>query len=1202
MSFIMALVMALSLCGNVWAEGLTAEETAAVDGWIDTYIDYNAEWKELYGLKDIQINYGNFTGESDYNKVKSALVAYDAFTKEQKDEINTRLPVTNDFTVAKMMEEFRALTTLPYYDLLRGVSDRYAANYLKTYIYWNTWADSDGKWYNIGIQDAWQWSEAADDNVYQPDKVKAALDAYKALNPASKAALDALTVWDGNVNENYTKTFAVWMQLREQEYRSMTSSVVRDLLDINGLTDADAKKFINDYFETDGSTYDDDGKKCLDIWGKDMVWAPDGGHMTQASYDRAVALMAAYNALSENAKNDLDRLCVSAYDSFGMRVFYDYGNPCMAAATGAVVYDATKHTRAAAFLSAAGMSIGADGALTVNGATLEQKDGKWYAAIDFTKANTANTADGLASMTALATALTAYYGRDFDNSVDLEPLWNRDNEALRELNTLSLSVCGEAMWFEHAMSWLWDVYNNTRRGGYYEEYFFRAAGYAVPELGKDFTVRVPDGLVKGVDYDYNYVTNSANPAENGVLTIYVSAGVKDHWLKAVQSTNKVSLNAGVLFSVDFNRPNGAYRFASLCGQGIDGMFAKYLSSDENALQELYNSGHNIAGDTKVGNGRLIASINQVGDTLTVTSSDAYAIDHMPIVWYKNTKGESGSDDLTEVSRFMLAFRIVVVDKFSYEFNVSTRTATVASVAPDNGWEQVETLSSDLIVRPKSGKIADLRPTDPDKYENKDKSSGCWSLGTFTLTPPETGYTLDVDASNYLTQDGWVWVDKGNTLKLYTYDNSTSAVFYTFVWKKDGAPEIKEELTVRVTEAQSVFADIGEGSTKAKPEEKTVVDEAVLDTPIGGMETLYDATLGFMETMFKDLPSAEDAKKLFNGAGVTMQPPEGATHFRWTMGDGNNDLAYISRSEANEYKNGLRDAASKTFALYKGEGSNKQFTRDAEDKLTFAYAAVDVLEVEGLSIYFATTQNYRYKVVEWLKENPQVEGGFETVGYTYIYGKNGPMVKTEKTESVKDISQVPEDERDKAHFVCNVEVNFICSQYVQEGAANCWYFRLTVDDQGAVEQESGYVYLPYSFFGDLTYEKAQQRANPPEILHYTRGDGAKPETITGEYTEYGVKFAANSFSPFVVKLDDTPKTNDGGSGSSDVVDNGGSGSEPVRRYPDTLSSGSTNTAGEQQTDSDNTVQSADTGDAGIMLYAALCVSSLLGMGYAGKKRH
>lgn len=1200
LSFIMALVMALSLCGNVWAEGLTTEETAAVDEWIGTYIDYNADEEELRGLKGIQLDEkGYFKSEADYNTVKIVWDTYNVFSDDQKAYAGRKLSVTGDYTIEVMMDECRCLTQLPYYGLLKGVTDQAVIDYVNEYICWRVWCDDVGtdKGYSTGIDSAWSWDGTIGEDVYQPTVVKTALDAYKALNATSKAVLDKLTVWDGNVNENYEKSFAAWMQLREQEYRSETNVVTRDLLDINGLTNPDAKKFINDYFETDGKTYYDDGTKCLDIWGKDMVWAPDGGHMTQASYDRAVALMAAYNALSDDAKNDLDRLCVSAYVSFGMRLVNDYGAPYMAAATGTASADKLG-SGAKQFLIDAGMRIGADGALTVDGATLVEKDKKWYAEIDFAQTN---TADGLASMKALAEALTAYYGRDFDNSLKeddpfFEPLWDRDRDTYNELNNLKITVNGTAMWFQHAMSWLKAVYNNTLYGGEYEEYFFHAAGYVAPVLGEDFVVRVPDGLEKDVDYTYEYVTDSKDLAENGVLTIHVKAGEKDHWLEAVQNSDKVSLNSGVLFGIDFNRPDSAKRYVSNCGQGIDGVFADYLDLGDDAKQSLYDTGYDMDQNEKwVGNGRMMASINQVGDTLTVTSSDAYGVDHMLMVWYKNAKNSSGgADDLTEVGRrFMIGIRVVVDDPFSYEFNVSTRAATVASVTLDNGWEQIDPEGKDLIVRPESGKtIAELKP---QNYQGGD-----WSLGTFTLTPPETGYTLDVQESDALTQDGRLWEDNDpntdNTLYLYTHENRTSAVFYTFVWTKDDAPDIKEELTVRVTEAQSVFAGIGKDGIKAEPEESDVVNGQATSASIDNMSTKYDATLGFMETTFNGLPSIEDVQKLRNGEGVTMQPPADATHFRVQGGDGNQDWARIDESFANELTTGLANAT--TYALY--EGNDKQLTRNAKNSLTLAYAAVDVLKVEGLTIYFTTTQNYRYKVVEWLKEDN--EGSYTTVGYTYIYGKNGPMVRTETTKSVKDISDV--ENEDKAYFVCDADVNFTCNQYVQEGAANCWYFRLTVDNEGVIKTDGGYVYLPYSFFGDLTYEKAQQRADPPTILHYAKGDGTDPETITGEYTEYGVRFKTYSFSPFVVKLDDTLKTDDGNSGGSDAVDSGSStgGHEHVRRYPATVSTGSGTTDGTGATGTGNTVQSAATGDAGIVLYAALCVSSLLGMGYAGKKRH
>lgn len=267
LSFIMALVMALSLCGNVWAEGLTDKESAAVDRWIDTYIDYNAKDQVLYGLKDIRLEKGYFRSKDDYNKVKAVWDAYDAFTPNQKTDAESKLPVNNDYTIEVMMGECRLLTQLPYYDLLKGVTDQAVIGYVNDYIAWGAWWNDTGtdKGYNTSIDGAWRWDDANKVDIYQPDKVKAALDAYKALKPASKAALDALTVRDGNVNESYEKTFAVWMQLREQEYRSKTNEDQGTLTDIAGLTNADARKFINDYFETDGSTYDDNGKTCLNI-------------------------------------------------------------------------------------------------------------------------------------------------------------------------------------------------------------------------------------------------------------------------------------------------------------------------------------------------------------------------------------------------------------------------------------------------------------------------------------------------------------------------------------------------------------------------------------------------------------------------------------------------------------------------------------------------------------------------------------------------------------------------------------------------------------------------------------------------------------------------------------------------------------------------------------------------------------------------
>lgn len=868
--------------------------------------------------------------------------------------------------------------------------------------------------------------------------------------------------------------------------------------------DADAIAFFSEYFDYD--SYTDFNLVVVNFWLKAEQRAPNGGHLTEESLAFAEAMLEAYDDLSNKAKKSLDKLCIdpSGEVAFGEEMQYRYADPQMADPTGTMaagkLSDAAKQ-----FLKDAGLTLSDDGELAIDGATIVVADGGDRFFINY---NETDTAKGLAGMTAAGEALMAYFGWDFDGN--LAPLRDRGDAGraiYNELNQLKITVNGEEMWFQSAMDYFYRVYAEMRFSGYYEEYLFHAAGYKAPVLNKDFFIRVPDGLEYGVDYSYEYTTESTDPVKNGLLTIHVKAGEKAHWQQAFENTDKMSLNAGILFSVDFNKPTGANRFTSLCGQGTDGLWRPYLDNSGNYPTQLYESGRDIGWDQNtVGNGRLMAAINQMGNIVTVTPSDAYQADHMLVVWYK---GGEGDNKMTEVGpRFMLRFRVVVDDEFSYEFNVATEQAKVESVDVDfDNWAVVKNVPGEVIVRPVSGTIRETL--------NTNMSGNRYEFGTFTVAPPADGYVLDWDESNRLTQDGELRDGRSGsstdevTLKLYAHDmngGTYKVVFYSFVWKKTGAPDIIQELTVRVTEKQSYFADIGGGT--AQPVNYDDDNDSALPE---GMTANYDEALGFVEINFEQMPSLEDVKDLYNHKGIWMAPMEGATHFRWTGGDGNQDLANIDLTEANTLTNGLRDAEIKP--LYRGS----EYSPEAQWELIFEYAPIEKLDVGELSIYYVATQNYRYQVAEWLKQVGENE--YISIGYSYIYGRSGPLVQTETTASISE-GEMPNGEVTQP-IIIGEGMNLVANRYIQEGGGGKhWYLRLSVDEESNLDKVNGnWVYLPYDYVG-LTRSEAEalkQAGQTPVIYHYTQGEGMPPEVIVGEYAPQGVKFNVKSFSPFVVDV-------------------------------------------------------------------------------------
>lgn len=178
--------------------------------------------------------------------------------------------------------------------------------------------------------------------------------------------------------------------------------------------------------------------------------------------------------------------------------------------------------------------------------------------------------------------------------------------------------------------------------------------------------------------------------------------------------------------------------------------------------------------------------------------------------------------------------------------------------------------------------------------------------------------------------------------------------------------------------------------------------------------------------------------------------------------------------------------------------------------TIPFVATNRLVRDGVTIYFAFTQNYRGMVIEWVDANNTV------LGYTIAYGKNGPFVMTTKTEVSEN-----EPEHDKTYnepfAVAEGGGEFWCERYPQEGGnGQKWYFRLRVS--GHSEWSGEYtVYLPYSYL-EITDAEAQRLINSgrkARIDHYVNGDGMAPETLEGTYTEWGICFKTSSFSPFVI---------------------------------------------------------------------------------------
>lgn len=279
-----------------------------------------------------------------------------------------------------------------------------------------------------------------------------------------------------------------------------------------------------------------------------------------------------------------------------------------------------------------------------------------------------------------------------------------------------------------------------------------------------------------------------------------------------------------------------------------------------------------------------------------------------------------------------------------------------------------------------------------------------------------------------------------------------------------------------------------------------------------------------------------------------------TQFRVREGDGNWDPETWSEDDiialVGEFE---------SCDVYKYTGTNAH-------RLRIPYMMTGSFTRQNVTVYFASQQQYRWKVVQWLDDDNNV------LGYTYVYGKNGPLSCEITTESK------PEPAASDTPYVIGQDMTFTCELFPQEGAEDERYFEFHVSGTGCEDHDGAYtVYVPYSYFGMTGYEQARKLKNRPMIYHYYDGvDRLKEDGFAGTYTPHGVCFHVGDFSPFVIKCDLTPAS------SMNIPAN----ASPTYHAPTTV-----------------TAKAPDTADPGIALYTVTAFTSLTGGAWLiSRKKH
>lgn len=630
---------------------------------------------------------------------------------------------------------------------------------------------------------------------------------------------------------------------------------------------------------------------------------------------------------------------------------------------------------------------------------------------------------------------------------------------------------GQECWFYERMEELRQLADNGS-GSYTDTDAFnaklRAAGYVAPVLGRDLKVEFPYQLVRGTDYDYTY------DQSNGHLIITIEKGEAQNWLSAAEGIYFTMDSVMVNMTLMNTSQKSGYAFWSGIGEG--GTWNQFV---DGSVKSTYPEGNMQS----FGYGDRLAPVNRDGDKISVTSSSDNKTYRVLMVW--GNKDEAFKDR----TKWLFTYEIKVEESFYYSkagvSNVGkVEMGRVDTSALGNNWTVDRSEEGVLKLVPPTGEMGE-------------------KIGTVTVTAP-TGYTFDRDSSYAANGDDRSLNGKTGedtcTITLYNQYRNT----FVLVWKND-TKVIQESLDVYRLDEQ--LENLGkydaDGKTVESGNELPVTKpEAIAATgPASGVTVEYNASTGSFYTTFdksRSLPSYEELQK-----GVLLEPDSSikskVTHFR-----------AVTQSTGDQVGHSKEDVINLVQGMCAMDENLTYSYTDTQDNSwrTLPYVDTDYQEIGGIQVSYAADQGYRYKIVQWLRKEDN--GTYTVLGYSYVWGRNDAFINEIQTSGVAAGSEAAGNEP----FVIGEGMQLRCDRYPQyggDGKIQYFQFRAYGDHEGDY-----IIYIPYEYFG---MEKddglaLRDRGQRPRINHYYE-DHTLRETITGEYTEYGVKFTTGSFSPFVV---------------------------------------------------------------------------------------
>ena len=617
----------------------------------------------------------------------------------------------------------------------------------------------------------------------------------------------------------------------------------------------------------------------------------------------------------------------------------------------------------------------------------------------------------------------------------------------------------------------------------YDNDAFGENGFKFPVLDEDIHFTFPVELKEweegcGDDWDYRLIQEPAA----GRVTIKVNLGSRDRWEKAVRNSNDSALSDGVFFGYYFGNSTNEkpmnYGF-DWYGGGVEQITSSFSLSEN---FEHTNALHLAALNQKTANSTML-TMSREGENwgiILVMNNEETSIANAAAKYALQLKIEATED----VSIIVGADNGVPVAK--ERIHVTDLHGDWTAIVPTDG---------SVFLRTVAGKDLDSAGT----YDQN-------KIGTLTVDAP-AGYTLKYWTSTHEYEPGAT-----NAAPLQKDQFQT----VKFLWGKDGAPDILENVVVECQNSREVFFELEEGNIKVKkPTEQEILPAAkkqVLED--NGISVTYDESNGYFVTAV-DAHKIKDVAQL--RAGMTLPAPEGAVAYKcYTFGGNGNPANAIGEMDK------ARNAMDATTPI------------SIEEKGLPSVELIQLREVElenGMKVYYAGSQMYNCMIVRWLDE------GGNILEYSCIYGRNGNLSTAVDTNTV---TQAPTTAVDVPTLVG--EGKLYCDITPQTKMDNQMFLLLRVGEGTEIGPDGVAIYLPYSDFG-MTAEQGLALAAlgiKPVVWHYLNESCTEKEIIEGEYTAAGIKFVTHGFSPFLINAVQTAGGETGG-GSTGGSTGGGSSS-------------------------------------------------------------